>query len=79
MTIDKTVFYQTIIAVSETIRELREVVSGHLYNALLQRYPSMTSDEYQRIIDMLKRAKLVTQQNNVLRWTGPLLTETKQP
>lgn len=64
---------QIIIAVSETIRELQEVPSGHVYNALLMRFPQLTSNEYQTAIESLTHAGLISQKHLVLRWIGPVL------
>jgi len=52
-------------AVAEAIRELKSVPSGHLY-AQLMGYMSL--DEYNKIIRILKNAKLVTEENYLLTW-----------
>lgn len=55
------------MAVAEAIKELKEVPSGHLYARVMQ---FMTLHSYNSIIDILKRAGLVTETNNLLRWVG---------
>jgi hypothetical protein len=72
-------YYASIIGISETIRELREVPSGHLFNALLVKHPMTTAHDYQRIIETLKRCRLVEEKNHVLRWIGPALSDEKKP
>jgi len=56
------------LAVAETIRDLKEVPSGHLYAILMDR---MTIDVYDRIIDALKAAGVIEERNHLLRWIGP--------
>lgn len=59
------------IAVSETIRELGRVPSGHLYAMLMSR---MSFEAYANLIDGLKRAGLVVETNSSeLIWKGPSL------
>lgn len=58
----------SIKAVADTIRELGEVPSGHLYAQLM---PVLGLHEYERIIDILKRAGLVRESNNLLTWVEP--------
>jgi hypothetical protein len=55
------------LAVGETIRELGEVPSGHLYANLMGR---LTLEDYQGVIRALKRTGLVTEDHHVLRWVG---------
>lgn len=57
-----------LLAVSETIREVKEVPSGVLYSQLMGTV-SMTA--YEKIISTLKGAGLVSESNHVLRWVGP--------
>lgn len=52
-------------AVAQTIRDLKQVPSGVLYAKLMAH---LTIDQYQQIIDTLKRAELVTETNNLLQW-----------
>jgi hypothetical protein len=63
---------QLVEAISETIRELKEVPSGHLYAHLMGK---MSLSTYTSIIDILKRAKLVEEENYLLRWIGPDLKD----
>lgn len=57
-------------AVAETIRELREVPSGHLYASLMGR---LTLDQYNRVIGLLKRSGLVEEPSaHLLRWVEPV-------
>lgn len=58
------------MAVAETIRELGEVPSGHLYARLMDR---LSLASYDAIITSLKNAKLVEEKSHVLRWVGPTL------
>ena len=57
-----------VMAVAETIQDLGEVPSGHLYAALMSR---MSIDQYTRVIDILKRAELIKESSNLLTWAGP--------
>lgn len=55
-------------ALSEAIRELGEVPSGHLYAHLLGR---MSLSAYMSMIDALAGATLITRRNHLLVWIGP--------
>ena len=55
----------TIKAIADTIKELKEVPSGTLYAQLMG---IMTLDQYQRVIDILKRSGIVSESVNVLKW-----------
>lgn len=57
-----------ILAVSEAIREAREIPSGTLYAVLCGR---MTFESYQGVIRTLKNAGLVEERAHLLRWIGP--------
>lgn len=57
-----------VAAVAEAIRELKSVPSGHLYTRLQGR---VTLDGYNKMISILKNAKLVEEKNFVLTWVGP--------
>jgi len=59
---------ETILAVAEAIRELKEVPTGHLYAVLCGKLELQT---FQKIIGMLKNAGLVTEANHVLTWKEP--------
>ena len=57
-----------IKTVGDTVRELKEVPSGHLYAALSAHLDLAT---YQRIIETLKQTGLVEEHGmNMLVWTG---------
>lgn len=62
--------FTATVAIAEAIRELGEVPSGHLYAQLMTRMDLRT---YQRIIETLKGAGLVSETAHLLRWTGPTL------
>lgn len=51
--------------VAQSIRELGEVSSGELYARLIDKY---TLDEYNTMIDVLKNAKLITEEFHKLKW-----------
>ena len=57
-----------VLAVAEAIRDLKEVPSGHLYAQLMGHMELAT---YNKIIDILKNAGMVREQNHLLTWTGP--------
>jgi hypothetical protein len=57
-----------VLAVGETIRDLGEVPSGHLYAQLMGRF---TLGEYEKIIDTLVGAGVVEKTpSHLLRWVG---------
>jgi hypothetical protein len=58
---------QIVKAVADTIRDLGSVPSGHLYAQLMS---SLTLEQYQRVIDLLKRAGLVKEVHYELTWIG---------
>ena len=51
--------------VAEAIQDLGEVPSGHLYTALMSQ---ISFDQYTRVIDILKRAELIKEDNHLLTW-----------
>ena len=55
-------------AVAEAIRELGNVPSGHLYARLMDK---LTLDQYNKVINCLVKAKMVTNSNHLLTWVGP--------
>lgn len=57
-----------LFTLSESIRALKEVPSGHLY---AQAMGKISLENYTKAIDLLKRAKLVEERSNVLYWVGP--------
>ena len=56
-----------ISAVGSAIRELGEIPSGHLYASLIG---TMTFDQYNRVIGILKKAGLITEKNHLLKWVA---------
>ena len=60
-------------ALSEAIRELGSVPSGHLYARVMG---AMNLATYNSIIGTLKGAKLVSESNDVLIWVGPNIAVT---
>lgn len=57
------------LIISEAIRDLGEVPSGHLYAQVMGH---MTIQTYEKIISTLVNAKLVARDgNHLLRWIGP--------
>lgn len=74
MTRDSAALY-IMLAVSECLRELREVPSGHFYARLIAMpmMSQLTADQYQAMIGSLKRAKLVEERSHLLTWIGPTL------
>ena len=56
-------------AIAETIRELGEVPSGHLYARVMG---VMDLRQYEQVIDLLIDARLVERdRSHLLRWIGP--------
>lgn len=55
-------------AVSEAIRDLGSVPSGHLYARLIS---YMQLPTYNALIDSLKRQGLVSEKAHLLTWVGP--------
>ena len=56
-------------AIAETIRELGEVPSGHLYARVMG---VMDLRQYEQVIDLLIDARLVERApSHLLRWIGP--------
>jgi hypothetical protein len=54
-------------AVAEAIKELGQVPSGHLYAALMGQ---MSLDDYNAVLSMLRRQKLVRVNNHLVTWIG---------
>ena len=52
-------------AIADTIKELKEVPSGHLYAGVMN---TLSLEEYNTVIGILKRAGLVTEVNYLLKW-----------
>jgi hypothetical protein len=62
---------QTIMAIADAIRELKEVPSGHLYARVMGQ---LSLDQFQSVVDLLVRAGLVSEsRGHLLTWTGPVL------
>lgn len=57
-----------VAAVADAIRDLGSVPSGQLYARVMAH---MSIGTYLSIIDILKRAKLVSDTNHLLTWIGP--------
>ena len=58
-----------LVAVADVIREVGEIPSGHLYAAMMTKIDLL---EYERIIDVLVKAELITRdRSHMLRWIGP--------
>ena len=53
--------------IAEAIKDTREIPSGTLY-ALVMSHLSLS--EYQSVIDMLVKVKLITNNGHLLRWVG---------
>jgi hypothetical protein len=58
-----------LCTVADTIRDLKQVPSGHLYTMLMT--TGMEFDTYIKIIQVLKNAGLVKEVNHLLIWIGP--------
>lgn len=54
-------------AVAEAIRELKEVPSGQLYARLMS---VLSLSQYNQIIDVLKKAGVISESNHLLKWIG---------
>jgi hypothetical protein len=63
----KDIVIRMVFAVSDAIRELREVPSGHLY-AQVMGFVSL--QEYQMILDILTGAGAVKVENHLITWMG---------
>ena len=59
---------ETVRAIADAIKELNQVPSGVLYTAVMAK---MDLPTFQRIVETLKRAGLVTESNHVLTWHQP--------
>jgi len=60
---------QIIHAISESIRELGSIPSGHLYAQVMGH---LSLEEYNAIIKILVNAGLVKESNHVLTWIEPV-------
>ena len=59
-------------AIGEAIRDLGLVPSGHLYARVMDK---LSLAEYEKVIGLLKRANLVSEQAHLLTWVGPKAEE----
>jgi hypothetical protein len=59
---------KTVLAVAQAIRELGSVPSGHLYARLMG---VLSLDQYNKIIDILKKQGLVVEAHHELKWVEP--------
>lgn len=64
--------FNIILAVTEAIREARELPSGTLYALLCGK---MDLPTYERMIQILKNTKLVEEKAHMLRWIGPEISQ----
>jgi hypothetical protein len=55
---------------AEAIRAAGEIPSGHLYAHVMGQ---LSLESYGSALGVLKRAGLVEERNNLLRWVGPAL------
>ncbi|MEQ1726769.1 MAG: hypothetical protein ABL982_00195 [Vicinamibacterales bacterium] len=64
------------LAISDTLREVKEAPSGHLYAAVMGEF---SLDDYTRAVAALKSAGQVEERGHVLRWieTAPALSGPK--
>jgi hypothetical protein len=58
---------QIVKAIADAIRELKEVPSGHLYANLMGK---LTLQQYEEVIQVLVRAKVITVKNHLITWIG---------
>lgn len=57
-----------VAALADAIRELKEVPSGVLYSSVMGQ---LSLESYGKVIDVLKKTGLVTEENHLLRWVNP--------
>lgn len=61
----------TALVIAETVRELGEVPSGHLYAGLMGK---VSYYEYERCLGILIHAGLISRSgHHLLTWAGPLI------
>jgi len=61
-----------VVTVGQAIRELGSVPNGHLYARLMGH---LSLDSYNAVIETLKKAGVVKEENNVLTYIGPKAKE----
>ena len=59
---------ETVCAVADAVRAVGSVPSGVLYAQVMAHVDLAT---YNRIVEVLKNAKLVSESGHVLKWEGP--------
>ena len=59
----------TMLAIAESIQQLGEVPSGHLYAAVMGSTDLLT---YERVVGLLVRSGLVARRGDLLIWVGPV-------
>ena len=63
-----------LVAIADAIRVAGPIPSGHLYALLMS---VMSLEEYTILINALKQAKLISESNYLLTYTGPTIEEVK--
>jgi hypothetical protein len=59
--------FKCVLALTESIKELGSVPSGHLYAQIMDR---CSLSQYTQLIKMVIGTGLVTKDNNLLTWIG---------
>lgn len=54
-------------AFADTIKQAKQIPSGHLYAAVMG---SISLETYQRLIDKMVEMKIIRVRNHVIYWTG---------
>lgn len=67
MTAQEKAALETVLAIAETIRDLKEVPSGHLF-ARVMAYMSL--EEYKAVIALLVKHGVVKEENHLLTYIG---------
>jgi hypothetical protein len=60
--------FNTVLAVTEAIREAKEIPAGTVYAALVGR---VDLQGFQKILSIIKGAGLIEERTHLLRWIGP--------
>jgi hypothetical protein len=58
---------KVVLALTETIKELGSIPSGHLYAQIMDR---VSLSQYTQLIKMVKGTGLVKEENHLLSWIG---------
>lgn len=70
---DKKILITMLKEFCEVIRAAGTIPSGTLYASVM---PLLSLDQYEKVIEVLKRTKLVTEtSHHLLIWNGPTLTD----